>query len=82
MKKPALMSLEEMQKIADRPRSSDERQKIMDDLYETNFYHPEVPPAPAPPHDEAGDMTEEEWHRINDAGNDAEELAEIQAMQD
>lgn len=70
MKDPSLKSLEDMQQIVDRPRSSEERQKIMDDLYATTIYLPEVQPTPACPHDEAGDMTEGEWHRINDEAGD------------
>lgn len=54
--KPILKTVEEMMEIANRPRSSEERQRNMDDLYETAVYFPEVEPAPTPPHDEAGDL--------------------------
>jgi len=60
MPKTAQLSLEEMLKIVDRQEPFQDRMKRMNDLYETNFYRPEVTPAEAPPHDEAGDLIEED----------------------
>lgn len=40
--------LERMQRIADQPRSFEESMRSMNELYETNSYHPPVPPAEAP----------------------------------
>ncbi|MDP1590218.1 MAG: hypothetical protein Q8M07_20865 [Prosthecobacter sp.] len=39
-------TVERMQRIADQPRSFAERLKTMNDLYETNSFHPPVQPAP------------------------------------
>ena len=47
MSEPDQELLVRLQKIADQPRSFEDRLKTMNDLYETNSYHPQVPPAPA-----------------------------------
>ena len=46
MQETAQSIRERMQKIADQPRSLDERMKNMNDLYETTSYHPKVESAP------------------------------------